>query len=278
VTWFPTGPALLFCPADRPERFAKAMAGADMVILDLEDGVSMAEKPQARQALRQCVLDPERTIVRINPADTKARVLDLEALEGTPYDIVMLAKTESADQVRALSPRFVIALCETPRGVLAAESIAACASTVALMWGAEDLVSGLGGRSSRQGDGGYRDVARHARSHILLAARAQGIPAIDAVHLQIDDVDGLAREAADAVASGFSATACIHPSQVSTVRAAYRPSDAEVAWAQRVLQAATTERGVFSFEGRMVDAPVLRHAEHILRGDREGSVIGHVLD
>lgn len=276
MTWFPTGPALLFCPGDRPERFAKAMAGADMVILDLEDGVSEAEKPLARHALMQVMLDPGRTIIRINPADTEAQVLDLEALEGTPYDIVMLAKTESADQVSALSPRFVIALCETPRGALAADAIAACPSTVALMWGAEDLVSGLGGRSSRQEDGGYRDVARHARSHVLLAAGAQGIPAIDAVHLQIDDIDGLAREAADAVASGFSATACIHPSQVSTVRAAYRPSDVEVVWAQRVLQAATSAKGVFAFEGRMVDAPVLRHAEHILRGEGEGGVVGHV--
>jgi citrate lyase subunit beta / citryl-CoA lyase len=266
MSWFPSGPALLFCPADRPERFAKAAAAADMVILDLEDGVALGDKPRARLALQQNLLDPLRTIVRINPSTTDDHALDLEALDNTPYDTLMLAKTESAHQVNALAPRRVIALCETPRGVLAAESIASCPTTVALMWGAEDLVAGLGGRSSRRTDGSYRDVATHARSHVLLAAGTHGRAAIDAVHLQIDDLDGLSEEATDAVASGFCATACIHPSQVATVRAAYRPSDEEMAWAERVLRAAAESKGVFSFEGTMVDAPVLRHAEHIVSG------------
>ena len=93
--------------------------------------------------------------------------------------------------------------------------------------------------------------------------------AIDAVHLDIGDLDGLRGEATDAAASGFVATACIHPSQVAVVRDAYRPTEEELAWAHRVLAAAADARGVFSFEGRMVDSPVLRHAEHIV--DRAGS-------
>ena len=130
----------------------------------------------------------------------------------------MLAKTESADQVAGLSPRRVVALCETPRGVLAATAIAACPTTVAMMWGAEDLVAALGGRSSRRPDGPYGDVARHARAQVLLSAGAYGVAAIDAVHLDIGDLDGLRGEATDAAASGFVATACIHPSQVAVVR------------------------------------------------------------
>jgi citrate lyase subunit beta / citryl-CoA lyase len=240
------------------------MASADMVILDLEDGVAPQDKPMARLAIQQTLLDPERTIVRINPADTDAHMLDLEALKGTPYNLVMLAKTESAGQVDAVFPRLVIALCETPRGVLAAESVASCPTTVALMWGAEDLISGLGGISSRRPDGSYRDVARFARSQILLAAGARGIHALDAVYLEIENIDGLKREATDAAASGFSATACIHPSQVETVRASYQPANEDVAWAYRVLHAASEAKGVFSFEGNMIDAPVLRHAERIL--------------
>jgi citrate lyase subunit beta / citryl-CoA lyase len=258
-------PTLLYVPADRPGRIEKAFASAaDVVILDLEDGVAPADKAAARRALEATLLDPERTMVRVNPAGTPDHALDLEALAATPYQMVMLAKAESADQVAALAPRRVVALCETPAGVLAAVGLAAEAGTAALMWGAEDLVAALGGRSSRHSDGGYRDVARHARAQVLLAAGAQGLGAIDAVHLDITDADGLAAEAADAVACGFVATACIHPSQVAVVRAAYRPSDDDVSWARGVLAAAARSGGVFRFEGRMVDAPVLRHAEHIV--------------
>jgi citrate lyase subunit beta/citryl-CoA lyase len=269
VSWLPAGPALLFCPADRPERYAKAAAAADVVILDLEDGVGPADKPAARRALRETLLDPDRTVVRINPAGTAEHAADLEALAGTPYGTVMLAKTESAAQVAALAPRDVVALCETPLGVTSATGIAAADPTVALMWGAEDLIAGLGGRSSRfPGSGGrpgpYRDVAGTARSLVLLAAGAHRRLAIDAVHLDIRDLEGLRTEAEDAAASGFAATACIHPTQVEVVRSAYRPTEEQLDWARRVLAAAEGNRGVFAFEGGMVDGPVLRHAEQLV--------------
>ena len=134
------------------------------------------------------------------------------------------------------------------------------------MWGAEDLVASLGGTSSRHADGRYRDVAVHARSTVLLAAGAHGKAAIDAVHLDIDDLDGLAAEAADAAASGFAATACIHPSQVAVIRAAYRPDDGRGASGRGPCwRRPRGERGVFRWEGRMVDAPVLRHAEQVVQ-------------
>jgi citrate lyase subunit beta/citryl-CoA lyase len=132
------------------------------------------------------------------------------------------------------------------------------------MWGAEDLVASLGGTSSRSPDGRYRDVAAHARSAVLLAAGAHGRAAIDAVHLDIGDLDGLTAEAVDAAACGFTATACIHPTQVDAIRDAYRPSPAEIDWARGVLSAAEGHHGVFQWEGRMVDGPVLRHAEQVL--------------
>lgn len=259
------GPAWLFCPADRPERFAKAAAAADVVILDLEDGVAAADRPAARKALADTPLDPERTVVRVNPAGTEDQAQDLEALAGTAYTTVMLAKTEAATQVTALAPLGVIALIETPRAAVFVTEIAAADNTVALMWGAEDLVAALGGGSSRRADGGYRDVARHVRSTALLAASTFGRVALDAVHLDIGDLAGLEAEALDGAAVGFDATVCIHPSQVPVVRNAYRPADDRVDWARRVLAAAQTERGVFAFEGQMVDSPVLRHAEAILR-------------
>ncbi len=207
------GPAWLFCPADRPERFAKAAAAADVVILDLEDGVAEAQKPAARQALLDTPLDPERTIVRINAGDTDEQARDLAALAGTAYTTVMLPKAESVAQLALLAPRDVIALVETARGALFAAEIAAADNTVGMMWGAEDLIATLGGSSSRRGDGTYRDVARHVRSTILLAASAFGRLALDAVHLDIGDVDGLHAEAIDAATVGFDVTVCVHPPQ-----------------------------------------------------------------
>lgn len=266
---FSWGPALLFCPGDRPDRFAKALDRADAVILDLEDAVEPARRPLAREALVSTAdagaLDPERVIVRVNQAGTDDHVADLAALAATPYRAVMLPKAERVDDFRDLRGLDVIALCETAAGVLAAPRLAAADGVIALMWGAEDLVASLGGSSSRRADGHYRDVAMHARSSVLLAASAAGIAAVDTVHLAIDDLIGLAAEAEDAAAVGFAASACIHPAQVETIRAAYRPSESEVANAIELLAAAEEAGGVFRFHGRMVDGPVIAHSRAILR-------------
>jgi len=266
---FRFGPAILFCPADRPERYAKALDRADAVIIDLEDAVAPAAKPAARVALVETPLDPERVIVRVNPAAGDDFAADLTALAATDYRTVMLAKCEGTADLVDLAELEVIALCETARGVMAAPEIAAIANVSALMWGAEDLVASLGGSSSRGPDGGYRDVARAARSRVLLAAGAHGAAAIDAVHLDIADLDGLRLEAEDAAATGFAATACIHPSQAEVVRSAYRPDPERIEWARAVLAAAEGERGVFAFRGTMVDAPLLAQADAVLRRARD---------
>ncbi len=265
MTAFSFGPALLFCPADRPDRYQKAVERSDAVIIDLEDAVRPDARPRARDALVASGLDPSRVIVRINPLDSDDAGADLEAVSHTAYRTVMVPKAESAESIAALTDELaVIALCETARGVVEAERIAAVGRVTALMWGAEDLVASLGGASSRGPDGGYRDVARSARSRVLIAAGAFSKAAIDAVHLDIEDHDGLAREAEDAAAIGFAATACIHPDQVGTIRQAYRPDATSVEWARSLLATAEREDGVFVFDGRMVDEPVLRHARAIL--------------
>ncbi|MET1051981.1 MAG: CoA ester lyase [Mycetocola sp.] len=273
MTGFDLGPALLFCPADRPDRYEKAANRADAVILDLEDAVLPADRAAARVALAEHPLDPATTIVRLNAWGTPDFDADLAAVTATGYRTVMLAKTESAAQLDALPDGVgVIALCETARGVLAAPEIAAHPSVVALMWGAEDLVASLGGTASRDANGRYRAVATHARSRVLLAAGASGRAAIDSVYLDIADHAGLADEVTDAAASGFAATACIHPGQVGIIRAGYAPTEAEIAAARAVLAAAGSEAGVFRFEGRMVDEPVLRNARSVLRrAERRGA-------
>lgn len=271
---FLMGPALLFCPADRPERYQKAAERADAVILDLEDAVAPADKQRARGAILAQLgadgdgpeLDPSRTIVRINPASTEEFEKDLHCLKHTPYRHVMLAKAESAAQLKELEGYGVIALCETAAGIVNAAAIAAEPNVVALMWGAEDLLASLGGTSSRDDDGGYRAVALHARSAVLLAARAFGKEAIDSVYVNIPDLDGLAAEARDAAASGFGSKACIHPNQVAAVREAYAPSESDVAAAKELLDAAAAAgTGVFQFQGKMIDGPILKHAESTLR-------------
>ncbi|MGV0607211.1 HpcH/HpaI aldolase/citrate lyase family protein [Mycolicibacterium sp. XJ1904] len=259
-----TGPAWLFCPADRPERFEKATATADVVILDLEDGVAARDREAARAALIETRLDPDRTVVRVNPAATADHPLDLEALAKTDYTTVMLAKTEDPQQVRDLAPLNVVVLIETPLGALAVTDLARMDNTVALMWGAEDLFAVTGGTANRYPDGSYREVARHVRSQTLLSAKAYGRLALDSVYLDIRDLDGLRGEVDDAVAVGFDVKVAIHPSQVAVIREGYTPTPEQVQWARHVLAAARDARGVFQFEGIMVDAPVLRRAERIV--------------
>lgn len=258
------GPGWLFCPADRPERFEKAAAAADVVILDLEDGVAAKDREAARKALLNTPLDPARTVVRVNPVDTPDHALDVEALKATDYTTVMLAKTETAEQVASLAPLDVIVLVETPLGALAVTETARVDNAFAVMWGAEDLFAATGGTANRWPDGSYRDVAKHVRSQSLLAAKAFGRIALDSVYLDIKDLDGLRAETDDAVAVGFDAKVAIHPTQVAVIRAGYAPTAEQIDWARAVLAKAGTERGVFQFDGQMVDMPVLRRAERIV--------------
>jgi citrate lyase subunit beta/citryl-CoA lyase len=257
------GPALLFCPANRPDRYQKALDAADVVVLDFEDAVSPGAKQTAREALLSTPMDPARVVVRVNAATTAEHAADIEMLGGTNYRTVMLPKAEHASQLTPLADWQVITLCETPGGILNAAAIARAPNVIALMWGAEDLIAAMGGRTSRFPDGGYRAVAAHARSSVLLAAAAHGRAAIDAVYTDYHDLDGLTAEARDAAASGFALKACIHPSQVPAVRDAFRPDAAQVAWAERVL-AAAQGGGVVAVDGQMIDGPLFRQAESIL--------------
>lgn len=258
-------PSLLFCPGDRPDRFEKALQRADSVILDLEDAVLPDAKEAARLAIIASNLPPERVIVRVNAADSSEFNADLAAVLQTKYRTIMVAKAESCDELANI-PRTiqVIALCETALGVREAAQIAQLENVVALMWGAEDLIASMGGTSSRDEQGEYRDVAKFARSQVLIAARAAGKIAIDSVFTNIPDLEGLKKESQDAAASGFQAKACIHPDQVHEVRVAYLPSEKEVDDARALLEIAESERGVFQYQGQMIDEPILRHARSVL--------------
>ncbi len=265
MNWASPGPAWLFCPADRPERVVKAIALADLAIVDLEDGVAPEHRPTAREALRTIEAPPERYVVRLNPVGTPDHAHDREAAERVGATIVMLAKTESAEDVASLAPLSVVALCETPLGLGRVEEIASAPNVVAVMWGAEDLAAGLGGTSSRRSDGSLGDVSRYARARTLLAARVAGVAALDTVHVGIEDEAGLRVEATEAAAMGFDATPCVHPRQVGIVREAYRPTSDQLDFARRVLDQWGATEGVIRVDGVMVDGPVVAHARRLLR-------------
>ena len=261
------GPALLFCPADRPDRYAKALAAADSVIIDLEDGVGAAAKDVARAALLATPVDPGRVIVRVNAVGSPEFNADMDTLRKTAYRTIMLPKAESRAQLDMLAGYQVVALVESALGILNVAEVAAAPNVVAVLWGAEDLIASMGGRTSRRPDGSYRGVALHARNMTLLAATAHGKQAIDAIYANIADLDGLAAEAEDAAASGFALKALIHPSHVAVVRAAFRAGDEQLAWARRVLEAARAggaDGGAIKLDGQMIDAPLIRQAEAIL--------------
>ena len=266
MTTFPMGPALLFCPGDRADRFAKAAERSDAVIIDLEDAVAPADKDAARRNLAAADLDPARTVVRVNPVGSPDFAKDREVLAATGFRTVMAAKAEDPQALAdALGGYEVIALLETAAGVVRAAEIARVGCVSALMWGAEDLIASLGGESSRDASGRYRPVAVTARATVLLAAGAAGKGAIDSIYGNIPDLAGLEEEARDAVASGFAAKACIHPSQVATVRAAYAPAADAVDYARQLLAEASRHGGVFRFRGEMIDGPLLKQAEQTLR-------------
>ena len=258
----------MFCPADRPDRYLKALAAADVVILDLEDAVAPAAKATARKHIQALAkagdIDVQRTVLRLNAAHSAEHDADVATAVEADLQMVMLAKSEDPREVRAI-PLPVIVLIETPRGLEQAGSLAEPENVLGMMWGADDLVAGLGGFSSRHPDGAYRDIALYARNRVLVAAKAYDRIALDGVHMDIADLEGLAAECEDAVSIGFDASVAIHPSQLDVIRSSYAPSPERVDWAARLLTYVGESRGVTTFEGRMVDGPIFKQAERLLR-------------
>lgn len=262
----------LFVPGNRPERFAKALAsGADAVVLDLEDAVAADAKPAARDAVRQYLSAADealraRLVLRINDEATPWFDDDLRALATLPPLALMLPKAERTHTLQQLQARLpgrpVLALVETARGVLAAEALAACPPVARLVFGTLDYALDLDLSGDPSGDPVGLD---YAASRLALASRAAGLPApVAGVTPDIDDEARLLAEWARARAHGFGAKLCIHPKQVAPLHAALRPSDDELAWAQRVLDAAAASGGAVQLDGRMIDRPVVERARRLL--------------
>jgi citrate lyase subunit beta/citryl-CoA lyase len=280
--------SLLFSPADRSELMRKAPeTGADVAVFDLEDAVAPGRKDDAREAVAAVLADPAfdpacEVCVRVN-ANPGVADDDLAALPAAhPPDSLMLPKASAAEDVTDLAAlarerdldRPVIALCESAAGVLHAEGIAAAGPTDALAFGAEDLAADVGATRTAEGT-----EVLYAREHVLLAAAAAGVDAVDTLHTDIEDAEGLREETLFARDLGYDGKICIHPDQVPVVNRAFTPDPDRIEWARRVLDAAAeaerTGTGVFRVDGEMIDAPLITQAERVLdRAEAAGAVDG----
>lgn len=278
--------SFLFVPGDSERKFDKASRGAaDALILDLEDSVALEAKPQARtvtRALLQRDRGAQQRYVRINAFDSGMALEDLAAvMPAAPHGIV-LPKCRHGDDVRQLalyldafeaayelpsgSTRIIAIATETADSLFGLHSYRGASERLwGLMWGAEDLSSALNAVSNRA-QGCYTGPYLLARHLCLIGAMAAGVVAIDTVWVDIEDLDGLRREAADARRDGFGAKAVIHPKHIETVNAAFAPTEAELAWARRIVAAfdANPQAGVFRLDGQMIDRPHLRRARAML--------------
>lgn len=259
----------LFVPANRPERIAKAQqAGADAVIVDLEDAVAPADKEYARQALAQHLVPERPVLVRINGADTPWFCDDLKLCAAAGVSGVLIPKAEQQDAITQASQcigtgKTIIPIIETARGFDNAQVLATSGHAERLAFGSIDFQVDLG----IDGEG---EELLYFRSRLVLVSRLAGLLApVDGVTVAIEDADLLSAETRRGRRLGFGAKLCIHPKQVPVVNACFAPTPEEIAWATRVLEAAERSKGAaVAVDGRMVDTPVIQKAREILSKDR----------
>lgn len=284
----------LFVPGDSEKKLGKAMStGAHVVIVDLEDAVAPAAKPQARVLARDWLAIHRQHVtenrplgrwVRINAIDTGMWRDDLAVVMAGAPDGVMLPKCEGPDQVRMVAAeiyeleqrhripngttRILPLVSETARSALTIPSYvdSAMPRLAGLTWGAEDLSAVLGASRKRDADGAWTDAFRFIRAQCLLVAHACGIWSIDTLHDDFRDEAGTMRAAQAARADGFTGMLAIHPSQVAVINAAFAPSAEELAEAEAIvgLFAQSPNAGTLQYNGRMIDQPHLRMARQLL--------------
>lgn len=281
--------SLLFVPGDSERKQEKALgSGADLLILDLEDSVSVERKDEARRVTR-AFLEANRCnvrtlfYVRVNDLATGMTDDDLAAVMPVAPHGIMLPKAQGGADVAQLSTQLRVAeaeagledgvtrilpiITETAAALLAAGTYAGASQRLsALTWGAEDLSADIGARETRDADGRYTDVFRLARAATILAANAAQVAAIDTVFPNFRDMDAFRAECIEAERDGFTGRMAIHPAQVPVINEVFTPSSEAVAHARQVVEtfAAAGNPGVVAIEGRMYDRPHLKRAERLI--------------
>lgn len=277
----------LFAPGDSERKMTKAVAGeADIVILDLEDAVSAANKPAARTAVCQLLGTHAdqcaRIWVRVNPLDGPYAEDDLSAVMQARPGGIMLPKSRGRHDVEQLD-RMLTALegehgiepGSTPVIALVTETAAAMFTTgdyagaprlAAMTWGAEDLADSLGAQSNRDAGGDFSFTFKLARSLCLLGAAAADVLPIETIDTDFRNLEGLQARAEQVRREGYRGMLAIHPAQVPVINAAFSPSAQEIAEARQIVALfhANPGAGAIGWEGRMFDRPHLSRAQHLL--------------
>ena len=285
--------ALLYMPGDDRHKIEKATTlGVDCICMDMEDGVAIAHKKEARTVIAESMkeLDFGRSerCIRINSVGSGFEKFDLAAALATNPDSIVVPKVETSAQVRAISDyiemyelsarmavrkiRMLVGV-ETARGILNIKEIAEADRRLeAIIFGAEDYAASIGATRTKEAT-----EVLYARSAVVTACAANDLQAIDMVYIDFRDTEGLRAEAAQGAVIGFSGKQIIHPSQVVPVQEAFTPSEEAIAYAQRVVEAFTASqkegRGAFALDGKMIDMPLLKNAQKVLERARASGKI-----
>ncbi|NHJ49974.1 MAG: CoA ester lyase [Asgard group archaeon] len=275
----------LYIPGNNPAMIRNSpLFGADQIIFDLEDGVAVNQKDAARilvrNALKELDFGDTEVTVRINSIDTEFFDDDIrEIIPAKPYAIVF-PKAEDENQMLEVCDLMLVQeeksnvplgtvklmpIIESAWGILRAEKIAiACDRIIGISPGGEDLTADLGAERTYEGE-----ELLYIRSKLVLAARAAGIQVYDTIFPNVRDVEGLYQQTRKIVRMGFDGKACIHPCQIEPIHRAFMPTEQQIDRAERIVEAyrrALAEGiGVICVDNRMIDVPVVKRSERILK-------------
>jgi citrate lyase beta subunit len=271
-------------PGDDRRKIEKATTlGVDCICMDMEDGVAITRKAEARaviaQAMKELDFGGAERCIRINSFGSGFEKFDLVAAVATNPDAVVVPKVETAEQVRSISEyielyehssnmetgtiRLLVGV-ETAKGIMSLREIASADRRLeAIIFGAEDFAASIGATRTQQGT-----EVLYARSAVVTACAANELQAIDMVYIDFRDLDGLHAESEEGARLGFGGKQIIHPNQVVPVQKAFTPSDEAIEYAQRVVRAFSASqregKGAFALDGKMIDMPLLKNAQKVL--------------
>jgi citrate lyase beta subunit len=280
-------------PGDDRRKIEKATTlGVDCVCMDMEDGVAITHKAEARaviaQAMKELDFGKSERCIRINSVGSGFEKYDLAAAAATNPDAVVVPKVETAQQLRSISEyiemyelaskmeigtiRMLVGV-ETARGILNLKEIAEADRRLeAIIFGAEDYAASIGATRTKEST-----EVLYARSAVVMACAANELQAIDMVYIDFRDAEGLRAEANQGAQLGFSGKQIIHPNQVTPVQEAFTPSGEAIEYAQRVVAAFAASqkegRGAFALDGKMIDMPLLKNAQKVLERARAAGKI-----
>ena len=280
----PSRRALLYMPGDDRRKIEKSTTlGVDCICMDMEDGVAVTRKSEARaiiaQAMKELDFGESERCIRINSVGSGLESYDLVAALAANPDTIVVPKIESADQVKWVSDRIesyelssgqelgsvrLLVGVETAKGIMNLRKIAEADRRLeAIIFGAEDYAASIGARRTKEAA-----EVLYARQAVITACMANDLQAIDMVYIDFRDLEGLRLEAEQGAGWGFSGKQVIHPNQVPVVQEAFTPSAEEIDYAKRVVdtfEASQREgRGAYALDGKMIDMPLLKNARKVL--------------